>query len=103
MKSLALTIQGTPIDAPPQIPQGGSDTLNMILGRGLMIIFAVAVLFALVVLIRGGIEWSASGGDKQKIEQSRLRIIYGIIGLVLVILSFFIVNFITGLFGIGAF
>lgn len=103
MKYLSLSINGTPMAAPPQIPQGGTDTLNKILSLGLTLVFVFAALFALYTSIRGGIQWSMSGGDKQKIEQARMRIIYGILGLLLILGAFLIVNFVYGLFGLNSF
>lgn len=100
MQYLALTINGTPMEAPTQIPGGGSDVLNSVLSNALVIFLVFAALFAGFVFIRGGLEWILSGGDKQKIEQARQRLVYGIMGLLLVLLSFFVVNFVFKLFSL---
>ena len=100
MEYLALTINGTPIEAPTQIPNGGTGILNAVMSNALTIFLIFAALFAGFVFIRGGIEWISSGGDKQKIEQARQRLVYGILGLILVLLSFFVVNFVFKLFSL---
>jgi hypothetical protein len=99
MNYLSLSINGNTIPAPAQIPSGGSVTLNKIIGNGITIVLIVAVIYALFILIRGGIEWITSEGDKQKLAQARSRIIYAIVGLVLTLVSFGIVNIVFGLFG----
>lgn len=54
----------------------------------------IAVLAALIWLILGAIKWIISGGDKEKVAAARGQIIAAIIGLVVVILSFVILNFV---------
>lgn len=90
--------------APSEIERfdDGMLSLNNILGIGLVLVFVFAALFAIYIIIRGGIQWSMSGGDKQKIEQARMRIVYGIMGLLLILFSFLIVNFVYGLFGLNS-
>ena len=56
----------------------------------------------LVFLIVGGIKWVVSGGDKAKVESARGTIIAAIIGLIIVFLSFFIIQILFNLFGIGS-
>lgn len=100
MKHLALTVNGTPMPA-PHVPTGGVDMLNQVISVGLTLVFGFAALFALYTLLRGGIQWAASGGDKTKVEQARMRIVYGILGLLLVIGAFFVINLVYGLFGLN--
>lgn len=105
MKLLALTIEsgnGTPIPilAPGGIPTGGGTSFNMILQDILTLVFAIAILMAFGYLIWGGINWIMSQGDKAKIQAARNRILYAIIGLFVMFLSFAIVNFIGMFFGI---
>ncbi len=56
--------------------------------------FVLAILIALVFLIYGGIRWILSGGDDDKVKTARGTIIAAIIGLVLVALSYVILNFV---------
>ena len=100
MRYLALSINGTDMPAPGNIPTGGTLTLNSLISNGLTIFLIVSAIVALVLFILGGIEWIASDGDKQKIAHARSRIIYAILGLLLILLSFFIVNFVFSNFGI---
>ena len=70
--------------------QGLNDTVQLIIN---MIIFAVG-LIAVVMVIIGGIQYSTSQGDSGKVKKAKDTIMYGIIGLVVAILAFAIVNFV---------
>jgi ABC-type Fe3+ transport system permease subunit len=96
----ALIINGNRVDPPGGLPFSGRANLPKIIQIGIQLAFLVAVLMALFYLIQGGIQWTTSGGDKQRIEQARLKLTYAIIGLIIVFVSFFIVNILTGFFNI---
>ena len=100
---LALTIGGNTINPPAGVPTGGIDTGQKIIQAGVTLLFIVAIVLALVYLIQGGIQWMTSSGNKQLIDQARLRITYAIIGLVIVLLAFFLVNIVGGFFKINLF
>lgn len=71
-----------------------------IIGTAIVIIFIIAVIIALIWLVIGGIKWITSSGDSGKVEAARNQIIAAVIGLVVVFLSFFILNFVLTVFGI---
>ena len=53
-------------------------------------------LVAVVVIILGGISYTTSAGDTGKVKKAKDTILYGIIGLVVAVLAFAIVNFVLG-------
>lgn len=68
----------------------------------LTFILIAAVVITLAYLIWGGIKWIMSGGDKGNVETARNTIVAAVIGLIIVFLSWFIINFIlTTFFGSG--
>lgn len=71
-----------------------------IVGSAIQLIFALAVIVALFYLIYGGFRWLISTGDKTKVTEAREHIVAAIIGLVIVFLSYFIVNILLTFFGI---
>ena len=73
---------------------------NNVIGNIINIAFIVTVLIALAFLIYGGIKWITSGGDKTKVEGARNTIVAALIGLVLVFLTYFILQIIFSLFGL---
>lgn len=78
-----------------------SDKFGPIIGTAVIILFIIAIVIALIFLVIGGIKWITSSGDSSKVEAARNQIIAAVIGLVIVFLSFFILNFVLGLFGLS--
>lgn len=62
------------------------------------IIFTLGAIFTLIFVVLGGIKFITSGGDPAKIASARSTIIYAIVGMVLLILSFVIMYLIQALF-----
>ena len=52
-------------------------------------------LLAVVVIIYGGFMYTTSAGDSSKIKKAKDTIMYGVIGLVIALLAFAIVNFVV--------
>lgn len=64
-------------------------------------IIVLAVLAALFFIVLGAFQWITSGGDKTKVDAARNHIIAAIIGLVVIALSFVIMNVVTTALGLG--
>ncbi|MCL5434773.1 MAG: pilin [Patescibacteria group bacterium] len=58
------------------------------------LLFVVGIIIALAFLIYGGIKWIISGGDKANVDAARKHIVAAIIGLVIVVSAFVILNFV---------
>jgi Ca2+/H+ antiporter len=68
-----------------------ADLINDIISWVLGISGAIAVLF----LILGGLQYVTSSGNKDKAEQAKQTILYAVIGLIVITLSFVIVFFVN--------
>lgn len=79
---------------------GDASSIGPAIGSVVNFIFVVAIIIALIFLIYGGLKWLVSGGDKGKVEEARGTIIAAIIGLIIVFLSYVILNFVLTLFGV---
>jgi len=99
MKYLSLTIGGTPIQAPNEVPTGGSDTLGNLISVGMNLLFIGGVLIAVMMIVYSGIQWTLSAGDKERIQQARERLIYTIVGVIVIVAAFLIVKTIIIFFG----
>jgi hypothetical protein len=59
-----------------------------------------AIIIALFFLVFAGVHWITSGGDKAKIESARSTLIAAVVGLVISLSAFMILNlvlnFVTG-------
>ncbi len=65
------------------------------------VLSVIAVLATLFYLVWGAIKWIMSGGDKSKVEAARGQIVAAIIGFVIVVLSFVIINVVAQILGLG--
>jgi len=59
-----------------------------------------AGLFALSIFIYAGYKYINSAGDPKKLEGARNTLIYGIVGLIVIIFSFFIIRLIATFTGV---
>lgn len=106
MNYLAFKVPGINTSIPIEIkgvngaPSEGT-LLSQVLPAVITYLFIATTLLALAFLIYGGIRWITSGGDKTGVENARKTITYAIIGLVIVFLSFFIINTIGNFFGVN--
>jgi hypothetical protein len=57
------------------------------------LIFAIGIV-AVVMIIMGGISYATSQGDPAKVKKGKDTILYGVIGVVVSLLAFAIVNFV---------
>ncbi len=75
----------------------GSD-VNTIAGNIVSTLLFVAGLLAVIVIIYSGIKYMTANGDKQKIESAKSTLIYAIVGLVIAIVAYAIVNYVISKF-----
>jgi hypothetical protein len=101
MQLLSLSVGNYNINAPGNIPTGGVDKLMSIIRTGLTYLFISAILICVFVLIWSAISWIMSEGDKQRLQKIHARIIFAIIGLIIVFASFMIISFVGTFFGIS--
>ncbi len=65
-------------------------TINTIIN----VILGLLGLVAVFVIILGGVQYTMSTGDSAKVKKAKDTILYGVIGLVVALLAFAIVNFV---------
>ena len=80
------------------LPQDGA-SLTEIVQSILNWIFGIIGIVAVVMVIIGGFNLMTSSGDPGKVKKGKDTILYGIIGLIISLLAFAIVNFVlNGIF-----
>lgn len=77
-----------------KLGSSGNLEIGNIVSVIIQFVFVVAVILALGFLVYGGFRWLTSGGDKDAVASARGTIIGAIIGLILIVLSYFILNFV---------
>jgi hypothetical protein len=73
---------------------GAEGTFRTITNVLLFLIGAVSV----IMLIIGGLRYVVSGGDSTAVQNAKNTILYAIVGIVVAILAFAVVNFVIGSF-----
>lgn len=63
-------------------------------------LFAIGVV-AVIMIIYGAIQYTTSAGDSGKVASAKNTIIYAIVGLIVAILAYAIVNFVVSTIGAG--
>ena len=75
---------------------GGGDNLVGNITTILSQVIAVLGLVCVVVMIIGGVTYMTSSGDAGKVKKGKDTILYGLIGLVICVLAFALVNWLIG-------
>ncbi len=102
MKLAQLQLPNGTLAAPTGIQhlQGDlPDTGKKVFQTGIDLLFYLAAFLAVVMVVISGIQWITSGGDPGKIASAKRRLLYSIIGLIVVAGAFLILNVLTGILG----
>ncbi len=73
---------------------GGTSRINDIITDAINIFSVIVGIIAVVMIIVGGFKYITSGGDSGNISSAKNTIIYAVIGLVIVALAQFLVQFV---------
>lgn len=94
--AMALTAQegaeAARADGMPENLVGQDGVFNKITST---VLYAVGIV-AVIMLIYGGLRYVMSGGDSKKVTDAKNTILYAIIGLIIAVLAYAIVNFVLG-------
>jgi len=85
----------------PGESEGSPSTLQAILNNGLTISLIGAAIIFLFMLLLGGVSYMTAGGDKEKKIAASARLTNALIGMVVTLLIFVIMNLIGSLFNIN--
>ena len=67
------------------------------------VVIGIIGFIAVAMIIVGGVQYTTSAGDATKVTKAKNTILYGVVGLVIALLAFAIVNFIlVNIFGSGS-
>lgn len=70
-------------------------SMAMIIVNTMLVVLGMA---AVVMIVIGGVYYATSGGDAAKIKTGKETILYAVVGLIVALLAFAIVNFVIGRF-----
>ncbi len=94
------------LDASIKTPPGSTiippnTSIGSIVSFLVAFIIVIAFLAALFYIVLGAFQWITSGGDKGKVDSARNHIIAAILGLIIIALSFVIINVVLAALGLG--
>jgi len=72
----------------------GQDDLTEVVKQIINAVIGVLGIVCVVVMIIGGVNYMTSSGDTSKVKKAKDTILYGLIGLVVCVLAFALVNFV---------
>jgi len=78
----------------------GADIIARLIANFLKVAFSVAGLVLLAMLLWGGIQWMTAGGDKEQMTKAQGKITSALIGFVIFMSIFAIINYLLPALGI---
>jgi hypothetical protein len=96
---LGVGSTGTPISVSG--PLVGIDNIGDLISKLTIFLYPFASLILFIVLIMGGYDILLSRGDPEKVKSGRLKMTAGIVGYVLLGLSYLISRLLGYIFGVG--
>ena len=78
----------------PDLVGNKDDTLTDRIGVIINGVILVLGIVAVIVIVFGGIQYMTSTGDSAKVKKAKDTILYGVIGLIICVLAYAIVNFV---------
>lgn len=76
------------------------DCLPVLFGNVVTSALALSGAVALILIVYSGIKFITSGGDAKEVEGARKILTYAVIGLIVILLAYFIVNVIANITGV---
>jgi len=74
----------------------GPASLTEVVGKIIKVVLSLLGLVAVVLIIIGGFQWMASGGNEEKIKGAKKLMGAAVIGLIIIVLAYAIATFVIG-------
>lgn len=74
----------------------GKQAVNTTVQNVIDILFYVIGIIAVIMIIVGGIKYTTSNGDSSALTSAKNTILYAVVGLVVALMAYTIVNFVIG-------
>ncbi len=80
---------------------GNLESLGQMINYAMPLFFAIAALSVVIYFVVGAVKLITSGGDKNAVASARNMIVHAIIGFILLMLMFIILQFIPQFFNLN--
>jgi hypothetical protein len=95
------TVAAAPVDvlskcnSESKVCQGtGKNALYDLIGNVVRLLILIIGIISVIMIVIGGFRYTTSGGDSGETKTARDTIIYAVVGLVIAIMSYSLVNFV---------
>lgn len=95
MSLLPASVFAADVPAVSPVTPGGDLSISSVLSNIITWILGLAGGIAVLFLILGGLQYITSSGNKDRAEKAKQTILYAVIGLIVIALSFVIVAFVA--------
>ncbi|MFH0928176.1 MAG: hypothetical protein V1821_01745 [bacterium] len=97
VSTLVLALLALPARAAVQWadPLGTRATIQSAAGGFLSYALSFVGVAGLIMIVYGGFSWMIAGGNAEKVKKAKDMIIYAIIGMIVIVVSYAVVNFIV--------
>ena len=82
-----------------KVCKGSSETIEPLVSTIVNVLLFAIGIASVIMIIVGGLRYVTSNGDSARITAAKNTILYSVIGLVVALLAFVIVNFVVAQFG----
>ncbi|MBR2710043.1 hypothetical protein IKF02_00195 [Candidatus Saccharibacteria bacterium] len=93
LSNILVKVAAVTGEKPDEVGDNGN-TLTTDVTSIINAIIAALGMIAVVIIIIGGVSYMTSSGDSAKVKKAKDTILYGVIGLIICVLAFAIVNFV---------
>lgn len=70
----------------------GASAISMILSNLVTLIYSVAAVVLIFMILWGAFDWLTSGGDKEKLENAKKKLINAFVGIMLFAIAFAVIQ-----------
>lgn len=81
-------------------PQGAYDNLEKFISALIGFMTVLGSILFVIYFVLGAFEWITSGGDKGHLEKARGRMLYGLLGMILIIASYSLLGLFSSVIGL---
>ncbi|PKL72166.1 hypothetical protein CVV26_02750 [Candidatus Kuenenbacteria bacterium HGW-Kuenenbacteria-1] len=86
-----VSAEGTALNDPLSLDP--NNPVNDLAGRIIKVVLSFVGIITLIMIIYGGLVWMTSGGAEEKIKKGKGILVWAILGLIVVLGSYVLVNF----------
>ena len=90
-------------NSPASSNLSAATSLTSLLSNMIGLLTVVAAISFVIYFLLGGVQWVTAGGDSSKVQKARDQMVQGVIGMVVVVISYGLIGLIGSILGFEVF